>query len=46
MWNCLMYISKSKGPRTDPCGSPYDVIVSLEGVLFIEVCCLLKFIVY
>ena len=35
----LMYIRKSKGPGTDPCGTPYDITVLLERVLFIEVCC-------
>ena len=35
-----MYIRNSKGPRTDPCGTPHDIIVLLERVLFIEICCL------
>ena len=35
----LMFIRKSKGPRTDPCRTPYDIMVPLERVLLIEVCC-------
>ena len=34
-----MYIRNSKVPPTDPCGTPYDIIVSFERVLLIEVYC-------
>ena len=33
-----MCIRKSKGPGTGPCGTPYDITVLLERVLFTEVC--------
>ena len=32
-----MYIRKSKGPGTDSCETPWDITVSLERVLFVEI---------
>jgi len=32
----LTYIKKSKGPKIDPCGTPWVIFVQLESVLIYE----------
>ena len=36
-----MYIKKRSGPRTDPCSTPQDIVVTSELVFPMEVNCLL-----
>ena len=36
----LMYIRKSKGPETDPCGTPHIIFKVLDATPLIETNCL------
>ena len=35
-----MYIRKSKGPKTDPCGTPHEIPEVLDSKLLIDTNCL------